>query len=386
MHCVNYLPLVRQEEGGVVRAVLDLCSVLATQGHRVTLVTLDAAELPEQWGRPGEGGLNAVVLAGPATKNRLGRRSMAMLESVIGDADVVHLHDPWTPSNRQVARVSQRCGKPYVVTIHGMLDDWSMAIRTMKKRLYLALGGRRFLERAARVHCTAEAEKQQASKWFPQGKPVVLPYIFDLTPFHHLPGPKLARESLGLSCDGVPQILFLSRLHPKKGVEILIDAAAILQRRKVPFHLLLAGPGEPGYCEGLRQQVGRLQLDKAVQFLGMIRGEQKVSLYQASDLFVLPTNQENFGLVLAEAMACRTPVITTRGVDIWQELQQGDAAIVDQTPEAIASAISQMLEDPDALPERGRRGRDFIFQWLDAQTVASRYEAMYLKIMSDHVS
>ncbi len=115
----------------------------------------------------------------------------------------------------------------------------------------------------------------------------------------------------------------------------------------------------------------------------MVRGIEKISLYQACDLFVLPTHQENFGLVLPEAMACGTPVITTRGVDIWPELESGGATIVDGTPEAIARAIKDLLSDPEALAARGERARRFVCDWLNPTDLAARYEAMYRDAIAD---
>jgi glycosyltransferase involved in cell wall biosynthesis len=109
----------------------------------------------------------------------------------------------------------------------------------------------------------------------------------------------------------------------------------------------------------------------------MVVGDLKLSLYSMADIFALPTQQENFGLVYPEAMLCDTPVITTRGTDIWRELQNGGATIVDRTPEAFADGIGTLLSDPKKLMEIGRRGREHILQWLDTDTIAAQYEQLY---------
>jgi glycosyltransferase involved in cell wall biosynthesis len=235
------------------------------------------------------------------------------------------------------------------------------------------------LRGAARVHCTAEGELEQAAKWLPPGKGVVLPLIIDLSAFATLPGPELARARLAPLRGAGPTLLFLSRVHPKKGVEVLIRAAAELARRGRACRVVIAGPGEAAYVDQLRALAAACGLGETVAFAGMVRGAEKLSLYEAADVFVLPTSQENFGLVLLEALACRTPVVTTRGVDIWKELEQAGAVIVDATPDAIAAGVERALAD-GSLGERGRR---WVSVEMDAGRLAGRYHAFYRQVVDE---
>jgi len=109
----------------------------------------------------------------------------------------------------------------------------------------------------------------------------------------------------------------------------------------------------------------------------MVRGIEKQSLYQLSDVFVLPTYQENFGLVIAEAMACGTPVVTTRGTDIWREIERGGARIADMNPESLATQMREFLTDNETRDRVGQQGLHFIRQWLDRNSVVSGYEQVY---------
>ncbi|MGH7214804.1 MAG: glycosyltransferase [Tepidisphaeraceae bacterium] len=370
---------MRLSDGGVVRAVLDWCAVFASRGHYVTLMTGDPTDVPREWTSSDRTRVPRVVALLPP-RGALGLLPTDALDAArvtLSGCDVLHLHAPWLTSNLQLARLARHRRVPYVVTVHGMLDDWSMATRTLKKRLYLALAGRRFLERAAAVHCTAQAEMRQASKWFDHPRTVVLPLLMDLEPFRAPPGPDLARATFPALNSDVPKLLFLSRLHPKKGIEILIDATRLLLNRGKPMHAFIAGTGDADYEQFLRRRVADAQLDSHVTFLGQVTGPAKLSLYQAADAFVLPTSQENFGLVLTEAMACGTPVITTKGVDIWEELHSAGAQIIERTPEALARAASDFLADPIAARERGGRGREWVFKALDANATARSYEALY---------
>jgi glycosyltransferase involved in cell wall biosynthesis len=188
----------------------------------------------------------------------------------------------------------------------------------------------------------------------------------------------LARKRFSISAD-VPLLAFVSRLHPKKGVEILIDAADLLRKRGVSFKVIIAGAAaeaDRDYETKLREQVTRLNLTDLVQFAGLVTGTEKISLYQAADLFVLPTHQENFGLVLIEAMACGTPVLTTRGTDIWQEIAGGGATISENNPQAMHQAIVQLLDNPE-LEAIGRRGREWALDRFAIDTIALGFEKMY---------
>ena len=380
---VHYLPGIRLAQGGVVRAVLDGCAVAADRGHQVTLFTYEPDDVPTEWmdftrvpGRP-----RAIALPVPRRPGKLlSRAAVATVEETLRSADVLHLHAPWLDGNRQLANAASRLGVPYVVTLHGMLDDWSMSQRGFKKRLYMRLFGRRFLNGAAVVHCTAEAECTQARRWFDNRSTVVLPCIINLSSFEHLPGPAAGLSLLPAQHRAKMKILFLSRLHEKKGVDILIRAAGSLRDRPgmPPFVVVLAGTGEPAYEQLLRSMVAELGLEPHVCFLGLVTGQVKVSLYQASDVFALPTLQENFGLVLAEAMGCGLCVVTTRGTDVWQEVQQAGGQIVAATPEAFGHALEQLLlassEHRGAL---GARGRDWVLSTFSEQAMGETYETLY---------
>ena len=384
MKIVHYYVGMRFESGGTVRAVLDLCGALAASGHDVTLMTLDAADVPGQWRDGGAGFPQVQTLC-----RRIGRlpclsgKATTRAGEWIGQADVLHLHGPWDPVGLQLSRIARRAGVAYVVSLHGMLDDWSMKQKSLKKRLYLAIKGRRFLEQAAAVHCTAQAEREQSKKWYPNGRPVVLPLIFDLEAYVDLPGPELARQAFAsvIPSPDQPILLFLSRLHPKKQVDLLIEAAGELRRRGVTFKLLIAGTGDEPYEAQLRELVKKRALTEQVAFVGFVTGKEKVSLYEVAHLFVLPTHQENWGFVLLESLACGTPVITTKGVDIWPELESsGGAVIADASLDAIADAIVELLSDDQRRQSMGAKGRDWVLQNLTVERVLDRYEQLYREI------
>jgi glycosyltransferase involved in cell wall biosynthesis len=379
MRVVHYLNRVRIADGGIARAVLDLCTLLAGAGHDVSLITFGPDDVPAAWNEPAPGVPRVVLISAPTMPARLYRsQAVRQLGELLRGADVLHLHGAWEPSNLQLAGAARAQGIPYVISLHGMLDRWSMKQRRLKKHLFLALGGRRLLRNAAAIHCTAQAELEQAA-WARPKRAFVAPYVVDLDPFHVLPGPELAERTFGLPERG-RRVLFLSRLHYKKRVEVLIEAAAILRDRNQGVTLLIAGTGDAPYTSGLESLVQERSLGDRVRFLGLVKGWEKVSLYQAADVFALPTSQENFGLVLTEALSCATPVITTPGVDIWPELKKsGAAAIVEPNPVAFADAITRMLEDAPALKKMGEEGRRYVLEWLDPMATLEKFVQCYAR-------
>jgi glycosyltransferase involved in cell wall biosynthesis len=384
LSCLHFVHEIRRELGGVVAAALDVCQAMANRGHRVTIATCDASDAPCTSPNASGGELQIVeVRPSKLQPSAIGRKGLQLIEEIASATDVAHLHTPWYFGNVQLARLFNRIRLPYVLSVHGMLDHYSMEQKALKKRVYLRCFGQRLLENAARVHFTAEEERSQALHYASLHRPsCVLPCMVDLHAIDSLPGVELARQAFPSIRTSAFKILFLSRLHPKKGVDVLISAISALKQKSIDFQLLLAGPGEDDYVDSLKNLVRRLNLERDVTFLGMVQGATKASLYQLADVFILPTRQENFGLVLVEAMACGAVVVTTRGTDIWREIQQGGARIIDLNAEAIATELIQ-LASHDKPREDGVQSRKFIYEWLDPDRLAAAYEAMYFEAIAD---
>jgi len=412
---VHFIKWLRLKDGGTVRAVLDMCESLASRGHHVTALSTDDSGVPDSWKQPHPTN-NAIPhnvlieLRDPLWQRRgrtmadatrdtltqyLTRASMARAKELLKTADVLHVHGMWANCNHQLTNAARKLGIPYVISPHGMLDDWSMSQGAFKKKLHLSLISRRSLENARAIHCTARAELDQARKWFPnaKGKGVVIPLLFDTDQFKSLPGPELARSTFPAFQSGANllTVLFLSRLHLKKGVEPLIRAAAAMNAARHPIRLLLAGPSDPPEYEShLRTLARDLGIDQTTHFLGMVTGPLKWSLYQAADVFVLPTSQENFGYVLLESLACGTPVITTKGVDIWPELNDSGGAIIcepqgptqgttqaDALTDQLAREIQNVTANPARRESMSRAGRAWAMTFLDRQRILQALESAY---------
>jgi glycosyltransferase involved in cell wall biosynthesis len=373
LRVLHFLPSLDPERGGPVRAVLDLSHGLRSRGHRVTLL---ASELGE---KPAPGGPAITKLdGGVVLNNPLSGPQKRQIAALLASHDLVHVHGVWNYCNVQIGRVARAAGKPYFVSLRGMLDDWCMAQKVLKKRVFLAACGRAHLERARAVHCTAGLELEQSRKWFPKGRGVVVPNVLMLDPYRTLPGAEKARAKFPMLANGRPNVLFLSRLHVKKGAEVFLEACAALRDKGVACNAVLAGSGEAAYEQELRAIAARLGIEDRVLFTGHVGGETKISLYQAATCLALPTHQENFGFVFPECLAAGTPVITTRGVDIWPELEKGGATmIVDRTPGAFAEAIARVIQEVGLHARLAAASRPFVFAEYDEARLLGMYEAMY---------
>ncbi len=378
LHCIHYIQSIRAELGGVVQSVMTLCGILAERGHRITVITADPQDAPPEWLRGTAGLPHVVSIEVPKLKLApLPKASVALIEGFLDQADLLHLHPLWDSVNLQFAKLANRRSIPYVVSMHGMLDGWAYSQQVLKKRLYMLALGKRYLRGAASIHCTAEGELEQVRPFVPKANFAVAPHYFDWELFQDLPGPELARKRFPVLANRKPKVLCLSRLHPVKGPDVLIRAVAQIISAGTEIDLILAGPDQVGFQAELENLAQSLGIRESVHFVGMVRGQEKVSLYEACDLFALPTHQENFGMVLVEAMAAGLPLVTTPNVDIWPELKSAGGKIIERTPEAFAAAISELLSNSTALTNLGQTARKSMFEWLDKDSVSQLYETMY---------
>ncbi len=375
LRIVSHFTEVGSAGGGVPRSTLEIARLMASVGHRYTVMTAAGSELPEQW-PAGEQGLASIMALDPLNGrlDLLSRSCLERVRTVLQESDLLFLHGMWRPRNSQIASLARRMGVPYVMMPHGMLDNWPMRQKPVRKRLYHLLFERRNLEGAAHVVLTSEAERDQARRWVPHDRISVTP--LPMSPvLAQLAG---ERETAAGVAGDESTVLFLGRLHPKKGADVLIEAVGLLKRRGIACRLLIAGSGQSTYVDDLQNLVESRGIADRTQFLGWVDGQQKVALYQRADLFGLPTSQENFGRVLFEALACRTPVITTRAAGLWRQICHGGGGVlVDRTPEAFAAAIADLLADGPRRKRMGEAGRDWVLQWLDDRKLIGSYETLF---------
>jgi glycosyltransferase involved in cell wall biosynthesis len=392
MQITHYLASLSSGLGGPIKVVKDICAKLALRGHQMTLLTHDAADVDPRWCRPDAHAHrlpHVEVLPSPLWHRIMKGDSKRACREILARHQLLNVHGSWYPANITICDIALALKVPYIYTMHGGIDDVTFAEKSWRKRIFFELFQRRQLKTAAAMHCMAQTELEQSSKWYPAGKGVVVPCLVDFDPFLTLPGPTLARETFPFLQRETPKVLCLSRLHPIKHIEVIVDAVALLRERNVPCDLIIAGGshrdrkvtlinGLDPYEHFLRERVKEKQIDDRTIFTGAVSGPTKVSLYESCDLFAQASTHENFGLVFLEAMAAGTPVVTTQGAGLWREMQSSTTAtIVAHDPSAFADAFQQRLANRAALAAQRPLARSWALTTFDNDKVVAMYEAMY---------
>lgn len=336
----------------------------ALESHRdvrVRIVGLADSEHPDDWALWGPR-VGAVAQTGPRAVGfgrDLGRAIAA------GNPDVVDAQGIWMYPSAASLMWHRKSGKPYVVTPRGMLDPWALSVARPKKALAYMAFERQHLARAACLRATSELEAENFRAFGLTNPIAVIPNGLDVPLLGKRPDSERRR------------LLLLSRLHPKKGIDVLLAAWARLEARYADWDLVIAGPDEKGHREQMQALARSLNVGR-VTWLDSVTGDAKDGLYRASDVFVLPTRAENFGLVIAEALANEVPVITTRHAP-WSGLQsQACGWWIELGEDELVAAMNEAMQLPRAeLHARGARGRAWVAMEYGWDAIGDKLVAMY---------
>jgi glycosyltransferase involved in cell wall biosynthesis len=333
--------------GGVATSVLALSRGLARRGHKVDIVVLD--DPSAAWVANVD--LNVHALGSGLTSYRYSRSLLPWLRQHGGDYDRVIVNGIWQYLSFAAWRRYAGSQIPYDVFPHGMLDPWfkeAFPLKHLKKWLYWPWAEYRVLRDAAAVIFTSEEERLQARKsfWLYRAREKVSSLGVE--------APPISSDARSEFLSRYPELqntrnfLFLGRLHPKKGCDILLNAFARI-RSNDPISLIVAGPDQIGWEADLRRQVARLNLTDRVVFTGMLQGAMKQGALASADAFVLPSHQENFGISVVEALAAGVPVLISNRVNIWREIDADRAGYVE--PDDLAGTtrlLQRWIETPPA--------------------------------------
>jgi len=366
--------------GGPVTSVTSLCSGLADRGHEVTLLT-GAGELDSAVQEMHPRVRVRTERLGPY---RLGHWSAAFRAACLEEArqaDIVHDHGVWLHTNWSSVRMAGRAGRPVVRSPRGMLSPWALRRSRAAKRLLWKLSERRLFERTALVHLTSELEEREVRQLGITARTVVIPNGIDLDG-EYAPSRIADARVAGIpEADGRRVVLFLSRIHPKKGLDLLCRAWSELSP-DLRALLLIAGPGDEDSLRELRGWLAE-QPGPPARYIGSVAGDRKLSLLSAAWLLVLPSHSENYGMVVAEALASGTPVLTSTEVP-WSELEPAGCGWVTQLRvDAFAQALQRALHLPQEEHELMRvRARILVDASHSLQSVITRMERSYKEVVT----
>ena len=366
MKILHVIPSVSERSGGPGHAIVEMCRALQQQGTEVLVATtdhgvtpvssfefrvssLETADVRSEFGQPAPiqdfesltrnseletrncyKGVPTIFFPMQWGQSFKYSRPLAIwLDQNVKAFDVVHIHAVFNHACTAAARACRKHGVPYVVRPLVTLHPWSMKQSPLRKRLFWYTVGKRMLRAAAAVHYTAPAEQQAVEQSLGLNHGTVIPLGIEADRFNQADAGKSFRQALPSLADH-PYILVLSRLHPKKGLDVLVKAflEVAAKTQFANWRLVLAGEGPSDFVYSLRRLANHRGAKELVLFPGWLEGQKKLSALSGASLLALPSYQENFGLCVMEAMACGVPVLVSPHVSLASEIHAAGAGWV----------------------------------------------------------
>jgi len=359
MKVLQLVSRVDEEADGVASAVLDLTSNMQNEGYGVNL----ACATPKN---------NRMLPSGVLTANStnllrwdLNWGLISKLKTFSNEFDIIHNHGLWNPVNIAAGYLIPRHGCKLVCSPHGTLTEWAMNHSARKKKILWPLQ-RQVLENASLIHVTSQSEYLDVRR-LGFKNPIALinlgislPHFVEVKP-----------------CSNSKTLLFLSRIHEKKGVDNLLRSWKEIQEQFPCWSLKIVGKGDESYVDNVKCLAKKLGLER-VQFCGPVYGVDKINLYKSSDLFILPTFSENFGIVVAEALSCSVPVVVGKGAP-WEDVIKNNCGWwVDNSVEALVKILQKAMRlDNTVLSEMGISGREWMQRDFCWRGVVGKMHASY---------
>lgn len=382
---LHIIPSIEARYGGPAEALKRLATELRLCGHSVDIVCLDASAHAD---KTDDAAFDRVVRLGHyAGKYALSFRLVRWLSRHGRQYDAIVVDGIWQFHSAAAVFSLRPRNIPYFVMPHGMLDPWFNAghpLKYAKKLVYWLFVERHVVGGAKGVLFTTESERELARKAFPLYRANESTMTIGTAPPPSIGASEVEKWRASGSSDNKKLILFLGRIHEKKGCDLLIRAFHEIRHAAGDYRLVIAGPDNNGLASKLRREAEQLGLAESITWLDMVKGIDKWSLLKAADVMVLPSHQENFGVVVAEALACGVPVLLTDKVGIWQEVVADGAGLADEDTQ---EGVTRLLMQWTRLPETEKTAmRAAAKQCFEHRFHVSRVAQNYIALMSGQIA
>lgn len=377
---LHLVPSIGRYSGGAGAVAIGLAREQSSLGYQADIWTLDvqatAAEVAHEIGLDHRSVITYPTW-GPSWLGFSPVMEQAIVSPLGETYDILHQHGIWTPNSRVTKRWRATFRRPTIVAPHGMLEEYALKRSTWKKRFAMLGYEADNLRLASCLQATSSAEATTFRRYGLANPIAIIPNGVPEAWIH-----SQGDASRFCSRFAIPPdrrlLLFLSRIHPIKGLPLLFEALADLRQQVKDWLLVIGGPDECGHARALQALAQRLNIENLVRFVGPLFGQDKRAAFAAADLFVLPTHSENFGIVVVEALGAGVPVLTTHGAP-WEELETYRCGWwVDVSAMAIRDALLDATQHPkDELVAVGERGRTLVAEHYTWPVLAQRSLMLY---------
>lgn len=367
--------------GGITKIVQEVVEALARQNCDIDLITTSAKlppeveYIPDTWME--KEGYRVRYCQSVYRDDLIFSSSfLSWLWQNISHYDIIHTNTIFSPIMSVVFWICRLKNKPYIVTPHGMLEPWAFQHRSGKKKPYYNLVEKNNLNGAIAIQGTATVETDNIKSLKLKPEVFFAPNGLHRKDFITLPSSSIFYQRFP-ETQNKTLILFLARIHPKKGLDLLAPALATVRKHYPNTHLIIAGPDNEGFLPSIKNHFIEANCLDAVTFTGMLTGELKYSALSASDIYIAPSYSEGFSMSVLEGIASGLPSIITTGCNFPEVGINGGAKVVDINVESITSALLWCLSHPEEANKMAQRGRQFI---LDNYT----WDQVALKLMEKY--
>jgi len=387
MNILIVIPYFSFTYGGTTKSVKELAGELGKQGINIDLATTNAdgnqtLDVPiGEWIEQ----TNCRVQYFPCWHKGDLIFSLSLinwLRQNLYSYDIIHTNTLFAPIVSITHWLCRWQNIPYIITPHGMLEPWALQYKSAKKQLYYRWIEKPALSQASAIQTLAPSESENIQKLgFTHS--YVIPNGIHRDELADLAAPELFYQ-------GFPEtqnkhlILFLGRIHPKKGLDILAPAFGKLHQQFPETHLVIAGPDHIGFLPTVQRYFEQANCREAVTFTGMLTGKLKSSALAAANIYIAPSYSEGFSMSILEGMASGLPCIITKGCNFPEAEQAQVAKVVDMDSSAIALAMQECLSEPAKAQEMGDHAREFIFEHYTWDQVAAKLLKLYNSIYNNY--
>lgn len=394
---LQIIPSISLVYGGPSQMIRGLSAALAKLPadtvSQVTVITTDSngdvdeAPLDVPLGEPvQQDGYEIIYFrCSPFRRYKFSTELLSWLWANAHHYDIAHIHALFSPVSTAAATVCRWRKLPYLMRPLGTLDPADLAKKKQIKKLYASLLEKPNLAGASAIHFTTELESKVSERFGVSTPDVIIPLGVALPDLPDRTTAQAAiRERFGIPAEH-PIILFMSRIDPKKGFDLLLPALERLHAQNRPFHFLLCGanPQDRDYETSIREKIQDSPWANWATLNGFVSGELKAQILSAADLFVLPSYYENFGIAVAEAMAAKLPVVISDQVHIWPVIEQDAAGwVVPTDVDALVTALDNALGEADVRSQRGQNAQRCAKENYSWDAIAQRMTGAYQEILT----